>query len=110
VTPTGRTPSDPEMQDLRRHVSNPEIIVVAKDMDFADLEMRVLAALADDGVSGIILDLESTDFGCIEIPCSRDMAEIMLKPDMPVKEVREDRPPPSYLQHDFTKNVARYRK
>lgn len=44
LTPTGRWRCDaaPEMQAMRHHISNPAVIVVSKDTDFAALEMRYL--------------------------------------------------------------------
>jgi len=95
-TPTGRTPSEPEMQDLRRHISNPAVIVVGAD--FGHVEMLVLAAMADNGVNSIILDMET----CGEIP-GRRYAVHEIERLMPPKLVEELPQSKRYLRHDPTK-------
>jgi hypothetical protein len=103
LTPTGRcTRLDPEMQDLRQHISNPAVIIMSKDTDFAALEMRCLAAMADPAVSSIVLDIECSPETLLVDPVffERLRGEI----DKPIKE---QRPPPSYLKHDPTKRHSR---
>lgn len=106
MTPTGRTPSEPEMQHLREQISNPAVIVIGKDTDFAELELRMLAAMGDPEITSIILDIEHDGRGGFDFPgaaerCFAALAEIA------VKEPREaKRPPPSYLRHDPTKRFT----
>jgi hypothetical protein len=92
------------MQDVeRRYISNPDIAIMPKDIDFAELELRILglgtALLADmreiTGVAEVILKSGVEDV-LAEITAA--MVEAHRKRDQ-----RKNRPP-SYLQHDPTKH------
>ena len=78
--------------------------VIVCGMDFAATEMLILSAIADRGISSIVLDLESP----CELRGRQDIMDALLR-DMPMKTA-DVRPPPSYLKHDPTKNVRRRRR
>lgn len=65
----------------------------------AEIEMRILAALADDGVTGIFLDIESG----VEIPGRKDLIALLELKAKPKRVVEQ----PSYLKHDPTKRHKR---
>jgi len=75
--------------------------VIVCGMDFAATEMLILSAIADRGISSIVLDLDHHG--------GQLAAQIDLLRDMPMKTA-DVRPAPSYLKHDPTKNVRRRRR
>lgn len=100
-TPTGREPSEPEMQGLYPH-QREAVVVLTAGMDFGAVEMRILAAMSDPGVRTILLDIETDRERGIEIPGSYDFAAMIERHEIRAKEAQA-RPQPSYLRHDPSK-------
>ena len=106
-SPTGRLPSEPEMQDLRDRTRG-EIMLI-QGMDFGEIEMRMLALMADPAIDEIVLVADYPPCEMLDIAGKPGLLEEMMR-EIPKKAAAEDRPPPSYLQHDPFKDTRRYRK
>lgn len=78
-------------------------VIKISEMGFSHIEDRVIAAMGDKRVRGVILDIESPGG---EIPPHIDILD-HIKPK--AEEVAK-RQPPSYLRHDPTKRHSRRRK
>jgi hypothetical protein len=105
-TPTGRRLA-PFVAPIRRPQHKVAVIAMA-GLDFGMIEARVLAAMSDKRVRGVILDIESAGGEIINPQLDLySQAFIHAKPE--AKGVAK-KAPPAYLQHDPTKRHKRRRK
>jgi hypothetical protein len=90
------------------HIKEPELrvehIKIVEKTDYRAIEMRMLAAILDDAIGAICLDIE----GAFELPGRYDLYDDIRKL-LPVKEAGEEKPKRdlSYLKHDPTKKFRR---
>lgn len=80
-------------------------IAIVQGMSFEDIEMRMLAAMGDDEIDSIMLQID----GPVDIEPSPGLLERIMS-ELPVQVKEERKPGPDYLRHDFTKHQRRYRK
>lgn len=104
-TPTGRHLA-PFVAPIRRPQHKVAVIPMA-GLDFGLIEARVLAAMGDKRVRGVILDIESA--GGEIINPQLDLYRMSFA-EKPRAEKVAKKAPPAYLQHDPTKRHRRRRK
>lgn len=104
-SPTGRRLA-PFTPTIRRPQHKVAVIPMAA-LDFGLVEARILAAMSDKRVRGVILDIESAG-GEISNP-QLDLYALGAMMAPKEKKVAK-RAPPAYLQHDPTKRHKRRRK
>lgn len=104
-SPTGRRLA-PFVTPIRRPQHKVAVIAMA-GLDFGMIEARVLAAMSDKRVRGVILDIEST--GGEIINPQLDLYRMAFA-EKPRAERVAKKAPPAYLQHDPTKRHKRRRK
>jgi hypothetical protein len=104
-TPTGRRLA-PFVAPIRRPQHKVAVIAMA-GLDFGRIEARVLAAMSDKRVRGVIIDIESA--GGEIINPQLDLYRMAFA-EKPRAEKVAKKAPPAYLQHDPTKRHKRRRK
>lgn len=104
-SPTGRRLA-PFTPAIRRPQHKVAVIALA-GLDFGLIEARVLAAMSDKRVRGVILDIESAGGEIVNPQLDLYRMAFMEKPRA---EKVAKKAPPAYLKHDPTKRHSRRRK
>lgn len=84
-------------------------MVTAGLVDFADIEMRVLAAMADPEVTSLVIDFGARQAGFVILPGGLTSVSAMLEEHFRVSKAALKPKRPDYLRHDPTKQHRRQR-